>query len=369
MRWHLLLFIFLLWACQPAEESNKALKSDRELPPAPQLNLEQANHLAALPVKCMQKEYPNKLGQTLGGAEDLGGPRQLHPAFYGCFDWHSAVHGHWMLIALLKRFPDLDQAALIREKLSANISAENISEEVAYFEKKYSKGYERTYGWAWLLKLAEELYTWDDPLAKELYQNLAPLTQLIRDRYIEFLPKLYYPIRVGEHTNTGFGISFAWDYAHTTGDQELLQLIDQRARDWYLGDKDCPLSWEPSGYDFLSPCLEEADIMRRVLPAGEFDNWLKAFLPQLYQADFQWAPGQVTDRSDGKLVHLDGVNFSRAWVLYALAKSGAAHSAQMQKIANEHMQFSLPNIVDGDYAGEHWLASFAVYALISAENE
>ena len=360
-----------LIACgKPAENITPVSQAaSSEITKAPQLSLAQANHLSSLPLKCMQKEYPNKLGQTLATEADLAGPKALHPAFYGCFDWHSAVHGHWMLVALLKRFPNLDQAAAIRAKLQQNISAAHIKNELLYFEKKQNKSYERTYGWAWLLKLSEELYTWDDPMAKTLHSNLEPLTQLIRDRYLEFLPKLYYPIRVGEHTNTGFGISFAWDYANTVGDTELLQLINQRAKEWYAKDKDCPLSWEPSGYDFLSPCLEEADIMRRVLEPQAFSAWLKEFLPQAFSDDFAWAPGQVTDRSDGKLVHLDGVNFSRAWVLYALAKSGAGNANQLRTIANQHMDFSLPNIVDGDYAGEHWLASFAVYALISAEDE
>ncbi len=332
-----------------------------------QLTKEQANYLAQLPLKCMQQEYPNKLGQVVGDASDLQSPRSLHPSFYGCFDWHSAVHGHWMLVELLKRFPTIENADEIRKKLVENISKENIQQEVKYFEGKFNKSYERTYGWAWLLKLSESLYTWNDPIGKNLHANLEPLTQLIRNKYLEFLPKLYYPIRVGEHTNTGFGISFAWDYAKTLKDQDLMSLISQRAKDWFMTDENCPLVWEPSGYDFLSPCLEEADIMRRVLAPAEFDKWLNNFLPQLYDASFKLAPGQVTDRTDGKLVHLDGLNFSRAWVLFGLEKNGFGHKENLQRIANEHINFSLSNVVDGDYAGEHWLASFALYALICGE--
>lgn len=333
----------------------------------PQLTREQANRLAGLPMKCMQQEFPNKLGQVVGSKADLQSPKALHPAFYGCFDWHSSVHGHWMLVELLKRFPDLDQAEKIKKQLSENISANNIAQEIAYFEGKHNKSYERTYGWAWLLKLSESLQNWDDPIAADLAENLEPLTQLIRNRYLDFLPKLYYPIRVGEHTNTGFGLAFAWDYANTVKDTELLNLINQRAKDWFLSDENCPLNWEPSGYDFLSPCLEEADIMRRVLSADEYSGWSEKFLPQLYAADFKWEPGQVSDRSDGKLVHLDGLNFSRAWVLYGLAKQGVGNKNNLLSIANAHMAFSLPNVVDGDYAGEHWLASFALYALICGE--
>ncbi len=368
----LLFSFFFILGCQPTEKSESTTplstnKSSIMTVERPKLTREQANRLAALPLKCMQKEFPNKLGQVLGTQADLQPPKNLHPAFYGCFDWHSSVHGHWMLVELLKRFPDLEEADRIKKQLSENISAENILQEVAYFEGKHNKSYERTYGWAWLLKLSESLQTWQNPLGKELAENLAPLTQLIRNRYIAFLPKLYYPIRVGEHTNTGFGLGFAWDYANTVQDMELLNLINQRAKDWFLKDENCPLTWEPSGYDFLSPCLEEADIMRRVLPSTDFAKWLEKFLPQLSDPNFTWEPGQVSDRSDGKLVHLDGLNFSRAWVLYGLSKQAVGHKNNMIKIANAHMEFSLPNVVDGDYAGEHWLASFALWALISGE--
>ena len=182
----------------------------------------------------METEYPNRLGQTLGSKEDLLSPKELHPAFYGCFDWHSAVHGHWSLVSLLKQFPDIKNAQLIREKLLYNISEENILKEVEYFYGEHNKTYERTYGWAWLLKLAEDLHKWDDPLARELELNLQPLTNLLVDKYLEFLPKLNYPIRVGEHTNTAFGLSFAWDYANTLKNDEVKSLIEITAKDFYL---------------------------------------------------------------------------------------------------------------------------------------
>ncbi len=366
-----LLGLVLLAACNsepasPAAESTATSTKTAET--STQLTLVEANRLAGLPLKCMQKEYPNKLNQVLKDSTDLAGPEALHPAFYGCFDWHSAVHGHWMLVELLRRFPQLEAAAAIRQKLAENISAEHIAAEVAYFEHPMAKSFERTYGWAWLLKLAEALHLWDDPLARELEQNLQPLTDLLVQRYLDFLPRLNYPIRVGEHTNTGFGLAFAWDYAHTVGADSLQQLIEARARDFYASDAACPLSWEPSGYDFLSPCLEEADIMRRVLPETEFRTWFKAFLPQLADPDFRWAPGEVSDRKDGKLVHLDGVNFSRAWCLYGIANDLPEYG-HLRQLAAAHLNYSLPNIVDGDYEGEHWLASFAIYALISAEHE
>jgi hypothetical protein len=332
---------------------------------APLLNLEQANRLAALPLKCMQQEYPNKLNQTLPDSTALASPQVLHPAFYGCFDWHSSVHGHWMLVKLLKEFPALEGAQEAREKLAVNMSEENIEAEMQYFNRREEKSFERTYGWAWLLKLAEELITWDDPMGQQLSENLRPLADLIVNRYLEFLPKLRYPIRVGTHSNTAFGLTFAWDYGVTTNNKQLQDMIRARAIEFYGTDEDCPISWEPSGYDFLSPCLEEIDIMRRVMEPMAFKEWLSDFIPELKQRGFQLAPGEVSDRSDGLLVHLDGVNFSRAWCLYGLAREFPEYH-HLTNTAHSHVNYSLPSIVDGGYEGEHWLASFALYALFEA---
>jgi len=289
----------------------------------------------------------------------------LHPAFYGCFDWHSAVHGHWSLVKLLKEFPDLENADTIKMKLESNLSKENIIKEVAYFDGEHNKTYERTYGWAWLLKLAEELHTWDDPIANELEKNLQPLTDLLVGKYIEFLPKLLYPIRVGEHPNTAFGLSFAWDYADTVKNDSLKTTIESRAKEFYINDKNCPFSWEPGGFDFLSPCLEEAALMKRILTKKEYKLWLKKFLPQLRDPDFELQPGKVSDRTDGKLVHLDGVNFSRGWSLYKISEDLPGYE-HLKLIANNHINESLPGIVDKNYEGGHWLGSFAIYALSAA---
>lgn len=352
-----LFLLILLVSCSTETKKESPQKVEQV-----SFTLAEANKLAELPLACIQTEYPNKLGQVLGDSSDLGEPRALHPAFYGCFDWHSAVHGHWSLVKLLKEFPDLEKAVLIQEKLKENLSKENIEAEVAYFQGKYNQSYERTYGWAWLLKLAEELHTWDNPFAQELEQNLQPLTDLIVKRYLEFLPKLKYPIRVGEHTNTAFGLSFAWDYATTLKNEELKILIATRAKEFYFQDADCPLNWEPSGYDFLSPCLEELDLMRKVLPQEEFGTWLGKFMPELKNTDFSIAVGKVSDRKDGKLVHLDGLNFSRAWVLYGLANQYPEY-VHLKNVANEHINYSLPNLVGDSYEGGHWLGSFALYAL------
>lgn len=370
-----LLIIIPIFSCnstkeknQPIETEIKTVSTSQSTPilGIPKLNLKGANTLAKLPLHCINTEYPNKLSQTIGSDDDLKSPSTLHPAFYGCFDWHSSVHGHWSLVSLLKQFPNMDNAESIKQRLLKNISKENIEAEVQYFYGKHNKSYERTYGWAWLLKLAEELHTWDDEISRTLETNLQPLTDLIVDKYIEFLPKLNYPIRVGEHPNTAFGLSFAYDYANTVNNEELKTLIEQRAKDFYIKDTGCPITWEPSGFDFLSPCLEEAALMKRVLPIADFKTWLNTFLPQLKDQNFKLETGVVSDRTDGKLVHLDGVNFSRAWSLNKIAE-GLPEYAHLKNIANHHINYSLPSIVGDSYEGGHWLGSFAIYALNSTE--
>lgn len=330
-----------------------------------QLTLSEANKLITLPLHCVETPYPYKTGITLGSAEDLKEPAEHHPIFYGCFDWHSAAHGYWSLVTLLRQFPDMEHADQARAILKRNITAENGAQEAAFFSKDINKSFERTYGWAWLLKLADELKAWDAPLAGQLSANLQPLVDVIVERYIEFLPKLVYPVRVGEHTNTAFGLSFAYDYAVNHDLTELQRLITQRAKDYYLADENCPIAWEPSGYDFISPCLEEIGLMQRVLPKEEFVPWLQRFLPQLSNSDYSLEVGRVSDRSDGKLVHLDGLNYSRAWNLYALANAYPQYS-HLSAVADEHMAYSYPNLIGDSYEGGHWLASFAIQALNQA---
>jgi len=331
-----------------------------------ELTLEQANKLAALPIKCLQQEYPNKLSQLLVDSTELAGPKKLHPAFYGCFDWHSSVHGHWSLVYLLKKFPKLSNRQEIIEKLQANLSKENILQEVAYLSKKHEKSYERTYGWAWVLRLQLELDTYNEPFAKELAGNLQPLTNLLAQRYVEFLPKLNYALRNGTHTNTAFGLNLAWDYATHAKNLPLQESIRINALRLFEKDMNCPFAWEPSGTDFLSPCMEEIGIMQRVMPQKEFIKWLKDFAPAMFNKNFVWEPGKVSDRTDGHLVHLDGLNFSRAWNMYALVKQHPKTLGHLKNIADAHMKFSLPAITDGNYEGEHWLASFALYAFDQA---
>ena len=333
------------------------------------LTLEQANKLAQLPLDCIDVEYPNKLNQTLAGGEELKTPKELHPAFYGCFDWHSSVHGHWALVSLLKQFPDLEKAEEIREALRSSLTKANIAAEVEYFRKEHNKTYERTYGWAWLLKLAEELHTWEDPLGQELEANLQPLTQLMVKEFQEFLPKLNYPIRVGEHTNSAFALALAYDFAVAHENVEFRELIAESARSFYVTDDNCPLGWEPSGFDFLSPCFSEVDIMRRVLSKNAFFMWMDDFMPQLKSEDFTLEVGEVSDRTDGKLVHLDGLNFSRAWVMFGLANQYPEQYGHLTQVAQEHLQYSFPNLVEDSYEGGHWLGSFALYALEASQNK
>lgn len=322
-----------------------------------------ASHLARLPLKCMQQEFPYKTGVTFSDSSLLGKPRTYHPAFYGCFDWHSSVHGHWMLVRLLKTFPGLPEASEIREKLAQNLSYENISEEIRVFRMKENKGFERTYGWAWLLQLQAELLTWDDPLAKKLSGNLQPLAQLLSQMFQDYLPKMAYPVRVGEHSNLAFGLKLAFDYAEKANDPTLKQIVRETALRFYRNDVNGPLNYEPGGSDFLSPCLEEADLMWRILGPDEYQQWLNKFLPPLFKKKIPLSPGKVNDRSDGKLVHLDGLNLSRASDLYGIAKHCIKNREALLTLANIHLSTALPNVASGDYMGEHWLASFAVYAL------
>lgn len=339
--------------------------------PAAALTPKEASGLAALALRCSSAEFPNKADHIASGEGDLARPRDAHPSFYGCFDWHSSVHGHWLMTRVLKTSPGLPDAAGLRAALDAHLSTAAVQGELAYLDQPGRKTFERTYGWAWLLKLSEELGTWDDPDAKRWAEGLEPLAAAFVARYKAFQPKLTYPIRVGTHPNTAFGLAFALDYARAKGDKEFEAMLVERSRSYFEADKDYPAAWEPGGEDFFSPALLEADLMRRVLPSAEFARWLTAFLPELGRGGpaSLMTPATVTDRTDPKIVHLDGLNLSRAWCLRSVAAAlppADARRPVLLAAADRHMAASLPHVTSGDYAGEHWLASFALYALSQA---
>ena len=334
----------------------------------PTMTRDQASAFARLALKGLTKEYPNKPGTVLNGDADVQPPRELHPAFYGSFDWHSSVHGHWLLVRLLRRYPDLPEADQARAVLAKHLTATNLQAEADYFAQKNRQSFERPYGWAWLLKLAEELHRWDDPDARAWSKNLRPLTDTLAARYLAFFPKQTYPIRSGVHPNTAFGLALAHDYARAVGNEPLRALVEERSRAYYGKDENVPAAWEPDGADFFSPSLMEADLMRRVLPAAEFAAWFRRFLPGAGRSEPArlFEPAKVTDRTDPQIVHLDGLNLSRAWcfksIAAALPQDDPARAALVAASAR-HAAAALPHVASGDYAGEHWLASFAVYLL------
>jgi len=331
-----------------------------------QFDVQAAQRFAGLALACAHKEYPNHMSHTLNSDADAAPPRELTPAFYGCYDWHSSVHGHWLLVRLMRTFPDAPFAQPAREALRQSLTAKNIAQEAAYLRGEGRASFERPYGLAWLLQLVAELKEWDDPQAKEMAANLRPLEEAALARLSGWLPKLSNPVRIGEHDQTAFALGLMLDYANESGNRQFADLIVSRARQFYLGDKDCPLAYEPSGEDFLSPCLGEADLMRRVLPNQEFASWLRAFLPQIDRSrNGSWLHPVVSpDPSDPKLAHLDGLNLSRAWMLEGIAAGLPKRDKRLASIsaaAVAHRQAGLAAVTGEHYEGGHWLGSFAVY--------
>jgi hypothetical protein len=338
------------------EEENTALAFDEKA----------AERFAKLALACVDKEYPNKISHVLNSDKDVAPPHKLTPAFYGCYDWHSSVHGHWLLVRLLRTFPNASFAAQAREALRKSLTAENLQQEAAYIRGEGRASFERPYGLAWLLQLCAELREWDDDQAREMATNLRPLEDAAVERLKNWLPKLSHPVRIGEHDQTAFGLGLILDYARSTKNDSLARLAAGSAKKFFLSDKNCPLNYEPSGEDFLSPCLAEADVMRRVLPSYEFGRWLKFFLPQIpTMKNVEWLkPVTSPDPSDPKLAHLDGLNLSRAWMLEGIASvilpSDSRRNA-LSTAAEEHRRAGLAAVTGAHYEGGHWLGSFAVY--------
>ena len=341
--------------------------------PAATLAPAAAERFAALALKCLHQEYPNYISHTLNSAADARPPHELTPAFYGCLDWHSDVHGHWLLVRLLRLFPDAPFAAEARAALNQSFAAANIDAEASYLRGAGRASFERPYGLAWLLELSAELRRWDDADARRWSGVLAPLETEVVARLESWLPKLQYPIRIGEHDQTAFAFGLIWDWAGVAGDGQMRRLLGDAAGRFYRHDRNCPLAYEPSGEDFLSPCLAEADFMRRVLPPAAFAPWLSGFLPQIPRSAAPAAarkahawlePGVVTDRSDPKLAHIDGLNLSRAWMLAGIARGLPPEDARIPALraaATRHADAALPAVTGQYYEGGHWLGTFAVY--------
>src|SRR5882724_6743507 len=337
---------------------------------APTFDDKAAERFAKLALACVGKEYPNKISHVLNSDTDVAPPRKLTPAFYGCYDWHSSVHGHWLLVRLLRAFPNASFASAAREALRKSLSDENLKQDAAYLRGEGRTSFERPYGLAWLLQLCAELHEWDDDQAREMSANLRPLEEAAVERLKTWLPKLSHPVRIGEHDQTAFGLALILDYARSTKNESLARLVADSAKKFFLSDKNCPLNYEPSGEDFLSPCLAEADVMRRVLSQEEFAKWLKEFLPQIpttqsESATTNWLQPVVSpDPSDPKLAHLDGLNLSRAWMLEGIASAlpkGDKRLPMIRAVAEEHRRAGLAAVTGKHYEGGHWLGSFAVY--------
>ncbi|MFM7784014.1 MAG: DUF2891 domain-containing protein [Gammaproteobacteria bacterium] len=335
------------------------------------LALTEASRLAALSLAGLDREYPNKPQDVLTGPADLKTPREVHPAFYGHFDWHSSVHAHWMLLRLLRLHPELPGATEIRARLAAHLTSANLQAEADYFRSPHNRSFERMYGWAWLLRLAQELRAFDDPQARAWAEALRPLETRIVELTQAYLPKLSYPIRSGVHPDTAFALGMMIDHARATGHADFEALLLQRARDYYARDADYPSAFEPSGQDFFSPGLNVADLMRRVLKPREFSRWLNRFAPGLRRARLGgWAkPAVVSDLSDPQIVHLVGLNLSRAWAMRGVISALDPRDRRRQHLdaaLQAHAASGLAQVASGSYEGEHWLGSFAVFYLSGA---
>jgi hypothetical protein len=334
---------------------------------ASELDTGTADRFARMALNCIDREYPNKPEQVLEGPPDVKAPKEFHPSFYGCYDWHSSVHGHWMLARLLRTNPALASADEIRARLDAHFSNDAIEAETRYFETPGARTFERPYGWAWTLRLVADLEASEDPQERAWRSRLKPLENATVARFQDYLPKLTRPVRSGIHPNTAFALAQALDYARATRRADIEKILISRASFYYGSDRACSLAYEPSGEDFFSPCLAEADLMRRVLPPKEYAKWLRRFLPQLSaRKPFPLTPVSVADPTDPRLVHLDGLNLSRAWMLRGIARGlppSDSRRAILLKAAAAHEVAGLARVASGDYAGEHWLAPFAVYLL------
>jgi hypothetical protein len=358
-----LVFLILPWTMSMAAPANGTLAASMD-PGA-------AARFAGLALKCLHDEYPSHISLTMDGDADARPPRELTPAFYGCYDWHSDVHGHWLLVRLVRLLPDAPFAVKARAELARSFTAPNIAGELNFLKRPGRASFERPYGLAWLLRLCAELREWQDPQAQQWANILKPLEAEAAARLQNWLPKLHYPIRIGEHDQTAFSFGLMWDWAGIAADESMRANLSDAAQRFYVNDRNCPLNYEPSGEDFLSPCLAEADFMRRVLEPKAFARWLSGFLPGIPRApNTRWLlPGVVTDRSDPKLAHVDGLNLSRSWMLQGIARGLPKNDYRVPVLlaaAAEHRDAALPEVTGEHYEGGHWLGTFAVYLTSAA---
>lgn len=321
---------------------------------------------ANLALNCIHREYPNVIKHEMDRAEDLKPPHQLYPAFYGCFDWHSSVHGHWLLVRLLNTTGDKLDTKTIIAKLDKSFSKKNIAGELESLDRPNNATFERPYGLAWFLQLTSELRQSKQPQSKTWLKNLLPLETKVVENIQTWLPKLTYPIRTGEHSQTAFAFGLMLDWSRIAQNKKFETLLKSRIKQYYQKDTACPINYEPSGQDFLSPCLAEADLMRRILLPAEYSAWLSNFFPGLAKASGTWlAPATVTDKADGKLAHLDGLNLSRAWMLEGIISGLPANDLRLKTLkqtAHAHREAGLSAVLgDTHYMGGHWLGSFATY--------
>lgn len=332
---------------------------------------EQADRFVRLALAGIDREFPNKPGHVLTGPSDTRSPKDLHPVFYGHFDWHSSVHGHWMLIRLMRIFPSTPFAEDVRQVIGRRFTARGLLAEAEYFRKPENRSFERMYGWAWALRLALELRRWDDADARVWAARFEPLERQIVQLAKDYLPKLAWPVRCGFHPESAFPMSQMLDHARETDDREFEDLLVEKALAFHWADRGYPADYEPSGNDFFSAGLNTADLMRRVLAAEEFESWLWDFLPGLAdgKAGNLLEPVPIADPSDGHLVHLAGLNLSRAWAMRGISTAlgtGDPRKDVLEKSADRHLAAGLAQVGGGHYEGDHWLASFAVYAMTCA---
>jgi len=351
----IIIFLFISCTSNINKINNEELKLDEKL----------ASDLIQLSISCVDKKFPYKVGYRYIDSTWIRPHYKLTPSFYGCWDWHSAVHGHWSMVKILKEFPNIKEAENIREKISKNLSKNNLEKEFQFFQNDFAKGFERTYGWAWLMLLYSELETWDDIEAKNWSKNLKPLVDLLSERTIIFLNKLSKPLRPGTHANTAFSFSLMYEYAQKTNNEKLLNKIKEYSIKHFSYDKNCPVNYEPSGTDFLSPCLAEASLMSKILSEREFNNWLSKFFPSFKEENFGSiiTPPEVLDPKDPGIGHLIGLMFHRAWTLNDVANKIQNDDKKLflYKISKNHTKKGFELMFDSGYGGEHWLATFAIY--------